>query len=132
MTCRATTTTQTQLSSHARGVVAKISPEKDVMNLKSFIPRSLAFAIPEPILYQHGQVGPCNDLIFGFSLVDYATTKGLKDGAVPKIVRTCIQEIDLRGLESEGIYRVSNCCKFVHVPILDGFRCLADIPLFRQ
>jgi len=77
-------------------------------------------------------VGPCNDLIFGFSLVDYATTKGLKDGAVPKIVRICIQEIDLRGLESEGIYRVSNSRKFVHVPILDGFRCLGDIPLFRQ
>ncbi|KAF8349806.1 hypothetical protein F5887DRAFT_877632 [Amanita rubescens] len=103
----ATTTTQTQLSSHARGVLAKISPEKDVTNLKSLIPRSLAHAMPEPILYQHGQVGPCNDLIFGFSLVDYATTKGLKDGTVPKIVRICIQEIDLRGLESEGIYRVS-------------------------
>ncbi|KAK2461694.1 hypothetical protein APHAL10511_006157 [Amanita phalloides] len=103
----ATTTTQTQLSSHARGLVAKISPEKDVMNLKSLIPRSLASAIPEPILYHHGQVGSCNDLIFGFSLLDYATTKGLKDGMVPKIVRICIQEIDLRGLECEGIYRVS-------------------------
>jgi hypothetical protein len=37
--------------------------------------------------------------------VDYATAKGLPDGAVPKIIRICIEEIDKRGLESEGIYR---------------------------
>ncbi|GLB36502.1 putative GTPase-activator protein for Rho-like GTPases [Lyophyllum shimeji] len=103
----ATSTTQTQLSSHARAVVEKISPEKDVAKLKAYIPRSLASAIPEPILYQHGLVGSCSDLIFGFSLVDYATAKGLHDGEVPKIIRICIQEIDRRGLECEGIYRVS-------------------------
>ncbi|KAF8634448.1 hypothetical protein AX15_000895 [Amanita polypyramis BW_CC] len=103
----ATNTTQTQLSLHAQSLVSKISPEIDVTKLKSLIPHSLASAIPEPILYQHGQVGFCNDLIFGFSLVDYATTKGLKDGTVPTIVRLCVQEIDLRGLECEGIYRVS-------------------------
>ncbi|KAG6866016.1 hypothetical protein C0991_009424 [Blastosporella zonata] len=40
-------------------------------------------------------------------LVDYSTAKGLQDGEVPKIIRICIQEIDRRGLESEGIYRVS-------------------------
>lgn len=73
--------------------------------MKSHLPRSLASAIPDPILYEHGQVGECNDLIFGFSLVDYATAKGLPDGAVPKIIRICIEEIDKRGLESEGIYR---------------------------
>ncbi|KAG5653500.1 hypothetical protein H0H81_012710 [Sphagnurus paluster] len=103
----ATSTTQTQLSSHARAQVDKISHEKDVAKLKAYIPRSLASAIPEPILYQHGVVGSCNDLIFGFSLVDYATAKGLQDGETPKIIRICIQEIDRRGLESEGIYRVS-------------------------
>ena len=103
---RATSTTQTQLSSHARTIVEKISPDKDVAQLQAYIPRSLASAIPEPILYQHGHVGSCNDLLFGFSLVDYASAKGLQDGEVPKIVRICIQEIDQRGLESEGIYRV--------------------------
>ncbi|RDB29694.1 Rho GTPase-activating protein 27 [Hypsizygus marmoreus] len=103
----ATTTTQTQLSSHLRSIVDMIYPEKDVAKLKAYIPRSLASAIPEPILYQHGSVGSCNDLIFGFSLVDYATAKGLQDGEIPKIIRICIQEIDRRGLESEGIYRVS-------------------------
>ncbi|KAF8225789.1 RhoGAP-domain-containing protein [Tricholoma matsutake] len=103
----ATSTTQTQLSSHARAIVNQISPEKDVAMLKAHTPRSLASAIPDPILYQHGQVGSCNDLLFGISLVDYATAKGLQDGEVPKIIRICIKEIDQRGLESEGIYRVS-------------------------
>lgn len=103
---RATSTTQTQLSSLARAVVDDISPEKDVAKLKAYIPRSLASAIPDPILYQHGQVGSCSDLLFGISLVDYATAKGLQDGEVPKIIRICIRELDQRGLDSEGIYRV--------------------------
>lgn len=103
----ATTTTQTQLSSHARGVVNKISPEKDKNRFMSYIPRSLASAIPDPILYQHGQVGECHDLAFGFSLLDYATTKNLPESEVPKIVKVCIAEIDKRGLDAEGIYRVS-------------------------
>lgn len=103
----ATSSTQTQLSSHMRTIVDRISPEKDIAKLNVNIPRSLASAIPDPILYEHGLVGECNDLIFGFSLVDYATAKGLPEGAVPKIIRICIDEIDNRGLESEGIYRVS-------------------------
>jgi RhoGAP domain len=45
-------------------------------------------------------------LIFGVSLVDYATARGLGEAA-PKIVRICVQEVDQRGLGSEGIYRVS-------------------------
>ncbi|RXW23866.1 hypothetical protein EST38_g2011 [Candolleomyces aberdarensis] len=103
----ATWTTQTQLSSHVRTFVDKISPEKDLAKVQSVIPRSLASAIPDPILYEHGQVGACSDLIFGFSLVDYATSKGLQEGEIPKILRICIEEIDKRGLENEGIYRVS-------------------------
>ncbi|KAJ6604252.1 RhoGAP domain-containing protein [Mycena vulgaris] len=93
----ATTTTQTQLSTHARSIVDKISPEIDISKLAAYIPRSLASAIPDRILYHHGHVGECNDLIFGFSL----------EGEAPKIIQLCIKEIDQRGLESEGIYRVS-------------------------
>ncbi|KAJ4476619.1 hypothetical protein J3R30DRAFT_309536 [Lentinula aciculospora] len=103
----ATTTTQTQLSSHARSVVNKISPEKDKNRFTSYIPRSLASAIPDPILYHHGQVGECHDLVFGFSLLDYATTKNLPENKIPKIIRVCVAEIDKRGLDAEGIYRVS-------------------------
>ncbi|KAJ7693690.1 hypothetical protein B0H17DRAFT_1199797 [Mycena rosella] len=103
----ATSTTQTQLSMHARSIVDRISPEIDVSKLAAYIPRSLASAIPERILYHHGQVGECNDLIFGFSLVDYAMSHNLPESEAPKIVQLCIKEIDQRGLQSEGIYRVS-------------------------
>jgi hypothetical protein len=107
--CRdsATTTTQTHLSSHARNAVSKISPEKDASLLTSHISKSLASAIPKPILYYNYRVGECSDLIFGVSLVDYATARNLPDGEVPKIVRICVKEVDERGLNNEGIYRVS-------------------------
>lgn len=85
----------------------RISPEKDVARVTAYIPRSLASAIPEPVLYQHGLVGECKDLIFGFSLAGYATSKNLPDGDIPKIVKMCVAEIDSRGSEAEGIYRVS-------------------------
>ncbi|KAF5356100.1 hypothetical protein D9756_004035 [Leucocoprinus leucothites] len=98
----ATSTTQTQLSKHARNIVDKVSPDKDVARLVAYTPRSLASAIPDPILYEHG-------------LGDYATAKGLHEGEIPKIVRICIAEIDKRGLESEGIYRVSGRHAIVQV-----------------
>lgn len=103
----ATTVTQTQLSEHARAVIQKISPEKDLASATNQLPRSLESLIPEPILYYNYNVGECNDLIFGVSLVDYATSRGLSDGVVPRIVQLCIAEVDRRGLETEGIYRVS-------------------------
>ncbi|KAH0838640.1 hypothetical protein J3R83DRAFT_6965 [Lanmaoa asiatica] len=103
----ATTMTQTQLSEHARSMVTKISPEKDVSLVTTHIPRALASLIPKSIFYYNYNVGECSDLIFGVSLVDYATSRGLGETEMPKIVRICIQEVDERGLESEGIYRVS-------------------------
>ena len=104
----ATTTTLTQLAGHARAAVTGISPQKDTSKFASYIQRSLALSVPKPLLYYNHNVGDCNDLIFGVSLVDYATARALVDGEMPKIVRLCIKEIDQRGLESEGIYRVSS------------------------
>ncbi|KAI6045164.1 hypothetical protein EDC04DRAFT_2889347 [Pisolithus marmoratus] len=103
----ATTVTQTQLSEHARAVIQMISPEKDRALATNQLPRSLASLIPKPILYYNYNVGECNDLIFGVSLVDYATSRGLSDGVIPRIVQLCIAEVDRKGLETEGIYRVS-------------------------
>ncbi|KAA1468463.1 RhoGAP-domain-containing protein [Dentipellis sp. KUC8613] len=103
----ATYTTQTQLSTHSRSMVEKISPEHDTSLLCAHIPRSLAIATPKPILYYNYQVGECRDLIFGVTMADYATARALGDSDIPKIIRLSIQEIDRRGLDSEGIYRVS-------------------------
>ncbi|KAI0768636.1 hypothetical protein BD413DRAFT_563758 [Trametes elegans] len=99
--------TQSQLCEHGRRMVEKISPERDSTALSSNIPRLLVAATPKPIYYYNYNVGECKDLIFGVSLVDYATARGLSDGEIPKIVRICIDDIEQRGLDAEGIYRVS-------------------------
>lgn len=89
--------------------MSKISPDRDVSVIAAKIARTLPSEIPPPILYCNYYVGDCKDFIFGVSLVDYATARNLPEGEVPKIVRLCIREIDQRGLNSEGIYRVSHC-----------------------
>jgi hypothetical protein len=124
--------TQTQLSSHGRSVVDRISPEKDVSLVTTFIPRSLASAIAKPILYYNYNVGECNDLIFGFSLVDYATARGLGEGDVPKILRICVEEVDQRGLDAEGIYRVSPGAIFLFQMLIVIARYLAGMLLYRM
>lgn len=102
----ATYTTQNYLASHARSAVDKVSAETDTSILAASLRRSLALSIPTPTLYYNYQVGECQDLIFGVSLADYATARG-SENDVPKILRICIDEIDKRGLDAEGIYRVS-------------------------
>ncbi|KAI9445530.1 hypothetical protein H4582DRAFT_2109166 [Lactarius indigo] len=102
----ATYTTQNHLATHARSVVEKVSSETDTSLLSSSLRRSLAVSIPPPTLYYNYHVGECQDLIFGVTLVDYATARG-SENDVPKIVKICIEEVDKRGLDAEGIYRVS-------------------------
>lgn len=104
---RATALTETHLCQHARSAMEKISPDRDTSLLAVRIPRLLITAAPRPQYYHNYHVGECRDLIFGVSLVDYATAKGLADGEIPKIMRICIDEIEKRGLDAEGIYRVS-------------------------
>jgi len=53
-------------------------------------------------------MGESKHLIMGLSLVDYASARGLKDNAVPRIVELCIREVEARGMNAEGIYRVSS------------------------
>lgn len=99
--------TSQQLAGHGAQQVAKVSTELDMRGVNAYIAQSLASSIPAPILYHNFHVGECKDLIFGFSLQDYATARDLPEGEIPKIVRICIDEVDKRGLEAEGIYRVS-------------------------
>lgn len=84
-----------------------VSTSRDMANVSAYISHALASSLPKPTLYYNFFVGECRDLIFGFSLVDYATARNLPDGEIPKIVHSCIEEIDKRGLELEGLYRVS-------------------------
>ena len=126
--------TQTQLSEHGRSIVTKISPEKDVSLVTAHIPRALTSLIPKPILYYNYNVGECSDLFFGVSLVDYATSRALGETEIPKIVRICIQEIDERGLESEGIYRVRcpSICLMNAIRDPKLFRCQGAMLLYKM
>ena len=102
----ATYTTQNHLASYARTAVDNVSAETDTTILATSLRSCLALSIPSSILYYNYHVGECQDLIFGVSLADYATARGIEND-VPKILRICIDEIDKRGLDAEGIYRVS-------------------------
>jgi len=115
-------------------MVTKISPENDVSLVTTLIPRALSSLIPKSIFYYNYNVGECSDLIFGVSLVDYATSRGLGETEIPKIVRICIQEIDERGLESEGIYRVGSSFFYHSIPPFDPkpCRCQDAILLYKM
>lgn len=83
-----------------------ISPERDTLGISTSMSQLIASGTPKPVYYYNFHVGECRDLIFGVSLVDYATSKPLLEGDVPKIVKICIKEIEERGMNTEGIYRV--------------------------
>ena len=102
-------------------MVEKIAPQRDSAAIAANIPRILSSLTPRPVYYYNFNVGECKDLIFGVSLVDYATARGLAEGEIPKIVRICIEDIDRRGLEAEGIYRVSRTCDHFTFLILTSF-----------
>ncbi|KAG8851346.1 hypothetical protein FRB96_009411 [Tulasnella sp. 330] len=77
-----TYSTTTQLASHVLGSIGQMSWETDrVINTKAFANVDVAIkrALPQT-LYHNFLVGDCKDLIFGTSLVDYATERGVAGG----------------------------------------------------
>ena len=92
---------------YANGVVSKISPGGDAAIIAAHIPRFLALARPKPVYYYNYTVGECRDLVFGVSLTDYANSRDLEEGDIPRIIKISIREIEERGLNAEGIYRVN-------------------------
>ncbi|WVR09117.1 hypothetical protein IAU60_006179 [Kwoniella sp. DSM 27419] len=103
-----TAATNAQATEVARAAIQRINPEQDIMLFRS----RLRTVHPPPIIpvpYDNFYVGPCRSLIFGVSLTDYdhARGQGGDHGRPPTIVEKAIQTIDERGLEVEGIYRVS-------------------------
>ncbi|KAF8592006.1 RhoGAP-domain-containing protein [Ramaria rubella] len=103
----ATSSTLLQLTEHIEPMINAILPSEDAAILTAMIPRAMARDIPKPVLYYNYTVGECRDLIFGVALVDYATAHNLPEGAVPKVVKLCVKEVEARGMDTEGIYRVS-------------------------
>lgn len=106
MSCsEAVGTTQSELCQHSRAMVDRIDTSGAAFN--AHIPRFLSETCPESVFYHNSISGECRDLIFGTSIIDYATARDLSEGDIPKIIRLCIEDIDRRGLEAEGIYWVS-------------------------
>ncbi|THH11784.1 hypothetical protein EW145_g435 [Phellinidium pouzarii] len=110
----ATNTTISHLATHAQNFLPLITSQKDLAFLSTARPRYVKQSIPKRSLYTNYYVGDCSDLVFGVGLVDYATSRGLQEGDTPKIIRSCIAEVEKRGLGSEGIYRVSGRHAVVH------------------
>ncbi|KAF8758322.1 GTPase-activator protein for Rho-like GTPases [Rhizoctonia solani] len=86
---------------------AGFTPEREVLAAHQLIPEHISRVLPKRTLYQNYTYGDSLDLIFGFSLLDYAAARNLEDGAVPGLVAKAVQAVDERGLDSEGIYRIS-------------------------
>ncbi|KAH9057750.1 hypothetical protein EDB87DRAFT_1832895 [Lactarius vividus] len=99
-------TMHNDLATDARSAVENISAETDTSILVASLRSSLALSIPPRTLYHNYDVGECPDLVFGLSLADYATARGVQND-LPKILRLCIEEVEKRGLEAEGIYTLS-------------------------
>ncbi|PVG02244.1 RhoGAP-domain-containing protein [Serendipita vermifera] len=103
----ATNVTSSHLLEGLDEVIHQINPTHDLNRLRQLTSASLQNAFPKRILYFNYHAGECHDMLFGVSLVDYASSRGLKDNMPPRIVSICISEVEARGLRSEGIYRVS-------------------------
>ncbi|KAN0140297.1 hypothetical protein V8E53_002193 [Lactarius tabidus] len=71
-------------------------------NLRASFRHALSFSIPPPTFYRNYCPGAHLDsvLIFGVPLVDLGTYQD----NVPKVMRLCIEEVEKRGLDTEGIY----------------------------
>ncbi|KAL5636007.1 hypothetical protein ACGC1H_004724 [Rhizoctonia solani] len=103
----ATATTNTQLATQSQSIISLVNPEREVLSAHQLIPEHISRVLPKRTLYQNYTYGDSLDLIFGFSLLDYAAARNLEEGGVPGLVAKAVRAVDERGLDSEGIYRIS-------------------------
>ena len=75
------------------------------MNLKASFRRTLSFSIPLPSLYRNHRPGVYSHLIFGVHLTDLETDD--LENNVPKVMKTCIEDLEKRALDTRGIHSVS-------------------------
>ncbi|KAF8528039.1 RhoGAP-domain-containing protein [Hysterangium stoloniferum] len=138
----ATSSTIVQLTNHVAPIIKAISPPDDTAFLTNMVSKAMVLDIPKPVLYYNYMVGECRDLIFGVALVDYSTAHNLPEGTIPKIVEICVKEIETRGIDIEGLYRISGRIanvqelkakmerderKFKFNPAVDDVPCIASL-----
>lgn len=116
-----------KLAQYGETTLQKINTGADLDRVHNFVQYAFTRAAPQEVYYFNYHVGECKDLVFGVSLVDYATARN-RPNDPPSIVKKAIDQIEARGaccqtagirsryaqvthfiigMDSEGIYRVS-------------------------
>ena len=93
------------LAKSTRAEVEKSLARTDTSNLKACFHRALSFSIPPPSLYRNPRPGVYSQSIFGVPLVDLETD--YLENNVPKVMKTCIDYLEKRALNTQGIHSVS-------------------------
>ncbi|CAD6579224.1 MAG: hypothetical protein TREMPRED_002428 [Tremellales sp. Tagirdzhanova-0007] len=103
-----TAATNAQATEVGRAAVDAINVDQDMMLYRTKL-SAIDTYHTSPVPYHNFYVGQCRSLIFGVSLTDYdfARGEGSDHGRSPAIVEKCIAAVDERGLDAEGIYRIS-------------------------
>jgi hypothetical protein len=76
---------------------------RDTSGLRASFGHTLSLSIPPLTLYCNYRPEPYSDLIFGVPLLNAATSQD----NVSRVIRTCIEEVERRGLDTHKIYSVS-------------------------
>jgi hypothetical protein len=93
------------LAMSTRTEVEKALAGTDTSDLRAYFHRAHSFSIPPPALYRSFRPSTLaySDMTFGVPLVDVES----HEDHVPKVMRMCMEEVEKRGLDIEGIYTVS-------------------------
>jgi hypothetical protein len=91
--------------------VENVLTRKDTsgFDLRASFRRVLSFSIPPPTFYRNYCPGSHSDLIFGVPLVDVETNQD----KVSKVMSICMEEVEMRGLDTKTMHSVSQLCMYV-------------------
>ncbi|KAH9165433.1 hypothetical protein EDB89DRAFT_2076851 [Lactarius sanguifluus] len=96
-----TCTTHHDLAMSTKAEVEEALAGTDTSDLRTSFRRELSHSIPPPIFYRnYYRPGAYSDPVFGVPLVEVETN----EDKVPKVMRMCIEEVEKRGLNTNGIY----------------------------
>ena len=102
VTCSKACTKNDVIATRTGAEVESALSGTDTSDLKVFFRQALYFSTPPLILDRNCRPGGYSNLIFGVPLVDL----GMNEENVPKVMRTCIEEVEKRGLNVDNIYSV--------------------------
>ncbi|KAH8986370.1 hypothetical protein EDB92DRAFT_1949284 [Lactarius akahatsu] len=101
------TTTYTKHGNLAMSIGAEVEKAlagTDTSGLRASFGHALSFSIPPLTLYCNYRPNAYSNLIFGVPLVNLTANQD----NVPEVIRLCIEEVEKRGLNTEGIYSVGH------------------------